>query len=169
MEAGRRGGGERRHGTVGDWAAERKGGDCRGRSSNAERPGCRGEGLVVPLALPLCCRRWASIPPLPFLPRPQVDVSRTTEGRAVQCCAQGLPLLVHYDERLKERVAWPATEEVMAAVSPRASRLSRASHHGPRSFSLSMGGAGGEEEACPHRAALDLATTIERIQTVRAG
>ncbi|EFN57260.1 hypothetical protein CHLNCDRAFT_6687, partial [Chlorella variabilis] len=95
----------------------------------------------------------------------QVDVSRTTEGRAVQCCAQGLPLLVHYDERLKERVAWPATEEVMAAVSPRASRLSRASHHGPRSFSLSMGGAGGEEEACPHRAALDLATTIERIQT----
>eukprot|EP00227_Mantoniella_beaufortii_P008260 CAMPEP_0197586716 /NCGR_PEP_ID=MMETSP1326-20131121/8598_1 /TAXON_ID=1155430 /ORGANISM="Genus nov. species nov., Strain RCC2288" /LENGTH=641 /DNA_ID=CAMNT_0043151375 /DNA_START=273 /DNA_END=2194 /DNA_ORIENTATION=+ len=73
----------------------------------------------------------------------QVDVTTRTEG-AVSAFAdgQGLPLLVKYDQRLKDQYT-SITSEVEDAVKK---------------------GEGLEYESLPARAGLDMATTLERIQ-----
>ncbi|EFN51280.1 hypothetical protein CHLNCDRAFT_141214 [Chlorella variabilis] len=81
----------------------------------------------------------------------QVDVTNKTEGRAYTDSA-GVPMLVHYDDRLKETVAKPIVDDVLTAVQEADGkvpvRLSR----------------GSPSRALP-RVALDLATTVERIQS----
>ncbi|KAI8103482.1 hypothetical protein M9435_004820 [Picochlorum sp. BPE23] len=85
----------------------------------------------------------------------QVDVTSTTEGHAIHD-ASGVPVLINYDDRLKENVAKPIVDDVLHAVqagegkTPK--RLSRQS------------GAGSPGRGMP-RYALDLATTVERIQS----
>lgn len=85
----------------------------------------------------------------------QVDVTSTTEGHAIHD-ASGVPVLINYDDRLKENVAKPIVDDVLHAVqagegkTPK--RLSRQS------------GAGSPGQGMP-RYALDLATTVERIQS----
>ncbi|KAL4448889.1 hypothetical protein ABPG77_007606 [Micractinium sp. CCAP 211/92] len=81
----------------------------------------------------------------------QVDVTNRTEGRAYTD-SSGVPVLVHYDDRLKETVAKPIVDDVLMAVQEADGkvpvRLSR----------------GSPSRALP-RVALDLATTVERIQS----
>jgi PAS domain S-box-containing protein len=83
----------------------------------------------------------------------QVDVSNTTEGLNATYDAQGVPLLVKYDDRLKETVAKPVVDDVLHALQveegKEPKRLSRAEVKGKP----------------PPRVALDLATTVERIQS----
>lgn len=85
----------------------------------------------------------------------QVDVTSTTEGQRIHD-ASGVPVLINYDDRLKENVAKPIVDDVLHAVqagegkTPK--RLSRQS--GPGSPGRGM-----------PRYALDLATTVERIQS----
>lgn len=84
----------------------------------------------------------------------QVDVTATTEGHATNDAA-GVPVLIHYDDRLKETVAKPAVDDVLRAVQL---------EDGKDPIRLSRGSG---TKAMP-RVALDLATTVERIQSVRA-
>lgn len=81
----------------------------------------------------------------------QVDVTSKTEGRAVND-KDGVPVLIHYDGRLKENVAKPMVDDVLHAVQQDA---------GQRPVRLSRGS---PSRAMP-RVALDLATTVERIQS----
>ena len=85
----------------------------------------------------------------------QVDVTSTTEGHATNDAA-GVPVLIHYDDRLKENVAKPAVDDVLRAVQL---------EDGKDPIRLSRGSG---TKALP-RVALDLATTVERIQSVREG
>ena len=79
-------------------------------------------------------------------------MSARTEGRTLTDAA-GVPVLVHYEGRLKEGLARPAVDQVVAAVA-------RGEGRGPQRFSFGAA-------SCPHhRDALDLATTVERIQSV---
>jgi PAS domain S-box-containing protein len=81
----------------------------------------------------------------------QVDVTNRTEGRAYTD-SQGVPVLVHYDDRLKETVAKPIVDDVLMAVQQ---------DDGKTPVRLSRGS---PSRALP-RVALDLATTVERIQS----
>ncbi|KAL4857414.1 Phototropin-1B [Chlorella vulgaris] len=81
----------------------------------------------------------------------QVDVTNKTEGRAYNDSA-GVPMLVHYDDRLKETVAKPIVDDVLTAVQ-------EADGKSPERLSRS-----GAARSLP-RVALDLATTVERIQS----
>nr|AML77624.1 putative LOV domain-containing protein [Ignatius tetrasporus] len=85
----------------------------------------------------------------------QVDVTSKTEGKAF-ADASGVPLLVKYDHRLKENVAKTIVDDVTIAVQQAeteadASKKRRNRQRGtqPKSFP---------------RVAMDLATTVERIQ-----
>jgi len=86
----------------------------------------------------------------------QVDVTSTTEGHAIND-SNGIPVLINYDDRLKENIAKPIVDDVLHAVQrddgkvPK--RLSRTNTDGP-----------GSPRSLP-RVALDLATTVERIQS----
>mmetsp|Transcript_20477 Transcript_20477/g.56774 ORF Transcript_20477/g.56774 Transcript_20477/m.56774 type:complete len:721 (-) Transcript_20477:358-2520(-) len=75
----------------------------------------------------------------------QVDVTSKTEGKAFSD-GQGIPLLVKYDNRLRENVAKNINSEVVGAVD-KFENKGRAT--APKAFP---------------RVALDLATTVERIQ-----
>uniref|UniRef100_A0A126WUM7 non-specific serine/threonine protein kinase n=1 Tax=Rhexinema planctonicum TaxID=138173 RepID=A0A126WUM7_9CHLO len=76
----------------------------------------------------------------------QVDVTSKTEG-AAYTDAQGIPLLVKYDDRLRQNYAKTIVQDVVGAVET-------AEAKGP---------VGAAPKAFP-RVALDLATTVERIQ-----
>lgn len=76
----------------------------------------------------------------------QVDVTSRTEGKAY-ADGQGVPLLVKYDNRLKENVANKIVNEVVDTVEKVENKGGRAT--APKAFP---------------RVALDLATTVERIQ-----
>uniref|UniRef100_A0A126WXD7 non-specific serine/threonine protein kinase n=1 Tax=Brachiomonas submarina TaxID=327064 RepID=A0A126WXD7_9CHLO len=79
----------------------------------------------------------------------QVDVTSKTEGKAVTDSV-GVPLLVKYDTRLRENVAKRIVDEVVTGVeSAEPARPKGAKGSAPKSFP---------------RVALDLATTVERIQ-----
>ena len=87
----------------------------------------------------------------------QVDVTSRTEGAAFADAA-GVPLLVKYDQRLRDGVAAVAVEDVTQAVEaaeevadgkPAVERGPAAVGRGTKSFP---------------RVALDLATTVERVQ-----
>ncbi|GFH26100.1 putative LOV domain-containing protein [Haematococcus lacustris] len=79
----------------------------------------------------------------------QVDVTSKTEGKAVTDNG-GVPLLVKYDTRLRENVAKRIVDEVTTTVeSAEPGRAQGAKGSAPKSFP---------------RVALDLATTVERIQ-----
>eukprot|EP00887_Chlorella_sp_A99_P007263 scaffold2.g7263.t1 len=80
----------------------------------------------------------------------QVDVTGKTEGKA-ELDQEGVPFLVHYDQRLRDNVVKPVVDDVLTAfqidegMEPK--RMSRGSGNSPLP-----------------RVALDLATTVERIQ-----
>nr|AML79616.1 putative LOV domain-containing protein [Stephanosphaera pluvialis] len=78
----------------------------------------------------------------------QVDVTSKTEGKAVADHV-GVPLLVRYDTRLKENVAKKIVDEVTTTVES--------------AEPVPKGGKGSAPKSFP-RVALDLATTVERIQ-----
>lgn len=91
----------------------------------------------------------------------QVDVTATTEGHSINDAA-GVPLLINYDDRLKENVAKPIVDDVVQAVqvgegSSSFKRISERNSHGRGSHQATTG-------TLP-RYALDLATTVERIQS----
>ena len=77
----------------------------------------------------------------------QVDVTGRTEGKNF-VDGEGVPLLVHYDNRLKENVAKNIVSEVVDTVD-RVENKSAGRATKPKAFP---------------RVALDLATTVERIQ-----
>lgn len=79
----------------------------------------------------------------------QVDVTSKTEGKAFGD-THGVPVLVKYDARLRENVAHKIVTEVNSAVeTAELGGVPRAVPAGPKAFP---------------RVALDLATTVERIQ-----
>uniref|UniRef100_A0A126WZB6 non-specific serine/threonine protein kinase n=1 Tax=Aphanochaete repens TaxID=764106 RepID=A0A126WZB6_9CHLO len=78
----------------------------------------------------------------------QVDVTSKTEGRAL-ADNKGVPLLVKYDARLRENVAKKIVEDVTTAVQTAEVGSQKPKTPAPKSFP---------------RVALDLATTVERIQ-----
>ncbi|KAG7671346.1 hypothetical protein Ndes2526B_g02155 [Nannochloris sp. 'desiccata'] len=86
----------------------------------------------------------------------QVDVTSTTEGHSIND-SSGIPVLINYDDRLKENIAKPIVDDVLHAVQRdegrEPKRLSRTNTDGP-----------GSPRTLP-RVALDLATTVERIQS----
>ena len=107
----------------------------------------------------------------------QVDVSSTSEGQATTD-ATGVPVLINYDDRLKENVAKPIVDDVLQAVQSgegvEPKRLSERQSHGrdplrgPSRDSAGSGGAASGARKVPGvvpRYALDLATTVERIQS----
>jgi phototropin len=77
----------------------------------------------------------------------QVDVTSKTEGKALSD-TQGVPLLVKYDARLRENVAKKIVEDVTSAVQT-AENGDDKKGQAPKAFP---------------RVAMDLATTVERIQ-----
>lgn len=79
----------------------------------------------------------------------QVDVTSKTEGKAV-ADQGGVPILVKYDTRLKENVAKKIVQEVVTGVES----AEPTKQQGPK---------GSAPKSFP-RVALDLATTVERIQ-----
>lgn len=83
----------------------------------------------------------------------QVDVTSRTEGKATTD-KEGVPILVRYDNRLKDNVAHNIVEDVREAVT-------KADQPGGAS-----GGPGAVGKAAKQfpRVALDLASTVERIQ-----
>nr|AML79332.1 putative LOV domain-containing protein [Chlamydomonas sp. BC-2016] len=94
----------------------------------------------------------------------QVDVTSKTEGKAF-ADSTGIPLLVKYDARLRENVAKKIVDEVtstVASAEPGSAPSHGVSGFGGSSSSGGKKGAGGPK-AFP-RVALDLATTVERIQ-----
>nr|AML76342.1 putative LOV domain-containing protein [Chloromonas rosae] len=79
----------------------------------------------------------------------QVDVTSKTEGKAFSD-STGIPLLVKYDARLRENVAKKIVDEVTSTVASAEPVVpGRAKGSAPKAFP---------------RVALDLATTVERIQ-----
>lgn len=86
----------------------------------------------------------------------QVDVTSKTEGKATLDKA-GVPLLVRYDHRLKENVAKPIVDNVVDAV--KGAEVSGGSGTGSAARPV----IGKNAKQFP-RVALDLATTVERIQ-----
>lgn len=82
----------------------------------------------------------------------QVDCSTSTEGNATYD-KDGVPLLVKYDDRIKENVVKPIVDDVLHAVQvgdgQEPKRISRTEVKGK----------------APPRLAIDLATTVERIQS----
>mmetsp|Transcript_31401 Transcript_31401/g.80144 ORF Transcript_31401/g.80144 Transcript_31401/m.80144 type:complete len:717 (-) Transcript_31401:642-2792(-) len=82
----------------------------------------------------------------------QVDVTSKTEGKSVTDHG-GVPLLVKYDARLRENVAKKIVDEVNSTVES-AEPTASLKPQGPK---------GSAPKAFP-RVALDLATTVERIQ-----
>lgn len=82
----------------------------------------------------------------------QVDVTSKTEGQAVTDNA-GVPLLVKYDARLREGMARNIVEEVNSTVESQE----------PHMLRQGQGAKGSQPKSFP-RVALDLATTVERIQ-----
>ena len=76
----------------------------------------------------------------------QVDVTSKTEGAAYTDSA-GIPLLVKYDDRLRQNVARSIVQDVVGAVE--SAETKKAIGTAPKAFP---------------RVALDLATTVERIQ-----
>ena len=106
----------------------------------------------------------------------QVDVSSTSEGQATKD-ATGVPVLINYDDRLKENVAKPIVDDVLQAVQSgegvEPKRLSERQSHGRdplRGPSRDSAGSGGSASGrkipgVVPRYALDLATTVERIQS----
>lgn len=79
----------------------------------------------------------------------QVDVTSKTEGKAAIGDSNGVPVLVKYDARLRENVANKIVSEVNSAVEQAEYGDKPAPKPGPKTFP---------------RVALDLATTVERIQ-----
>ncbi len=121
----------------------------------------------------------------------QVDVSSTSEGVATKD-ATGVPVLINYDDRLKENVAKPIVDDVLQAVQSgegvEPKRLSERHSHGrdpqrgpsvsrdSREALVKAGGQGAaavassaslqkQKQKVVPRYALDLATTVERIQS----
>nr|AML78527.1 putative LOV domain-containing protein [Pandorina morum] len=94
----------------------------------------------------------------------QVDVTSKTEGKALADNA-GVPLLVKYDHRLRENVAKKIVDDVTIAVEK-----AEGVEPGAASAAATAAGQGkpqGVRGAAPKsfpRVALDLATTVERIQ-----
>nr|AML77533.1 putative LOV domain-containing protein [Acrosiphonia sp. BC-2016] len=78
----------------------------------------------------------------------QVDVTSKTEGAAYTDAA-GVPLLVKYNDRMRQTVAREVVEDVVGAVK--------------QAEPVDQGAVGQAPKAFP-RVALDLATTVERIQ-----
>nr|AML77705.1 putative LOV domain-containing protein [Desmochloris halophila] len=78
----------------------------------------------------------------------QVDVTSKTEGTAY-ADSTGVPLLVKYNDRLKQNVAHDIVEDVVGAVKSAEPSLARAVGTAPKAFP---------------RVAIDLASTVERIQ-----
>lgn len=78
----------------------------------------------------------------------QVDVTSKTEGAAYTDSA-GVPLLVKYNDRMKNVVAHDIVEDVVGAVESAEPKNQGVVGHAPKAFP---------------RVALDLATTVERIQ-----
>uniref|UniRef100_A0A126WY62 non-specific serine/threonine protein kinase n=2 Tax=unclassified Uronema (in: green algae) TaxID=2689038 RepID=A0A126WY62_9CHLO len=78
----------------------------------------------------------------------QVDVTSKTEGKAM-ADSKGVPLLVKYDARLRENVAKKIVEDVTTAVQTAETGEEKAKAQAPKAFP---------------RVAMDLATTVERIQ-----
>lgn len=94
----------------------------------------------------------------------QVDVTSRTDGkvRSQQSNGEGggnLPMLINYDDRLKENVAKPIVDDVLHAVQREEGRE-------PKRLSRTDGRMDGSisPRNIP-RVALDLATTVERIQS----
>nr|AML77908.1 putative LOV domain-containing protein [Chlamydomonas bilatus] len=85
----------------------------------------------------------------------QVDVTSKTEGKATADSA-GVPLLVRYDHRLRDNVARKIVDDVTGAVE------SVEPVPGSKAVHASKGGGKGAKQF--PRVALDLATTVERIQ-----
>ena len=81
----------------------------------------------------------------------QVDVTSKTEG-AAYTDSSGVPLLVKYNDRLKQNVAHDIVEDVVDAVNK--------AEKGGKS---QQGAVGAAPKAFP-RVAIDLASTVERIQ-----
>jgi PAS domain-containing protein len=79
----------------------------------------------------------------------QVDVTSKTEGKAMTSDNAGIPLLVRYDHRLRENIAKNIVEDVNSAVES-----------AEPTYRPNVGKA---MKQFP-RVALDLATTVERIQ-----
>ncbi|KXZ43471.1 hypothetical protein GPECTOR_89g491 [Gonium pectorale] len=94
----------------------------------------------------------------------QVDVTSKTEGKAL-ADTSGVPLLVKYDHRLRENVAKKIVDDVTTAVEK-----AEGVEPGQASAAASAAATGkpqGQRGAAPKsfpRVALDLATTVERIQ-----
>nr|AML77443.1 putative LOV domain-containing protein [Volvox globator] len=94
----------------------------------------------------------------------QVDVTSKTEGKAL-ADNSGVPLLVKYDHRLRENVAKKIVDDVTTAVEK-----AEGVEPGAASAAAAAAGTGkpqGVRGAAPKsfpRVALDLATTVERIQ-----
>ncbi|GLI69548.1 hypothetical protein VaNZ11_014099 [Volvox africanus] len=94
----------------------------------------------------------------------QVDVTSKTEGKAL-ADNSGVPLLVKYDHRLRENVAKKIVDDVTIAVEK-----AEGVEPGAASAAATAAGQGkpqGARGAAPKsfpRVALDLATTVERIQ-----
>lgn len=86
----------------------------------------------------------------------QVDVTASTEGHSINDQNANFPMLINYDDRLKENVAKPIVDDVLHAVQ-------RDDGKEPKRLSRNADGPG-SPRALP-RVALDLATTVERIQS----
>lgn len=89
----------------------------------------------------------------------QVDVTSKTEGKSVTDHS-GVPILVKYDARLRENVAKTIVDEVNQTV---ASAEQNVRPSVPKAPQAPQGPSGSAPKAFP-RVALDLATTVERIQ-----
>lgn len=89
----------------------------------------------------------------------QVDVTSKTEGIRSIKDHKGVPVLINYDDRLKENVAKPIVDDVLQAVQ-------REDGKEPQRLSRGAGGGGASGPRGMPRVALDLATTVERIQSV---
>jgi PAS domain S-box-containing protein len=91
----------------------------------------------------------------------QVDVTSRTDGkmRSQLVGETNLPMLINYDDRLKENVAKPIVDDVLHAVQREEGRE-------PKRLSRTDGRMDGSisPRSLP-RVALDLATTVERIQS----
>lgn len=85
----------------------------------------------------------------------QVDVTSKTEGKATED-ANGVPLLVRYDDRLRENVAYKIVDDVVSSVQSVEPTGSTAGSATRKPIGLAT-------KQFP-RVALDLATTVERIQ-----
>lgn len=88
----------------------------------------------------------------------QVDVTSKTEGKALADKA-GVPLLVRYDHRLRENVAKKIVDDVVNTVEN-----AETTTGGSGGGASKQGSRFGKTAKQFPRVALDLATTVERIQ-----